>query len=120
MGNDRRNGKVARDGITIRSKVNGLRHRDAGDGALMLLFGSHESDAWVDVANVVAAGSVRLRANTARQVISTVSAKVFFKGGRPRCSGRFLANLDILRLTTRGLTRLRRGSVLWAISSSSN
>ena len=48
--------------------------------------------------------------NTARQVISTVSAKVFFKGGRPRCSGRFLANLDILRLTTRGLTRLRRGS----------
>ena len=50
------------------------------------------------------------RPNTARQVISTVSAKVFFKGGRPRCSGRFLANLDILRLTTRGLTRLRRGS----------
>ena len=59
--------------------------------------------------------------NTARQVISTVSAKVFFKGGRPRCSGRFLANLDILRLTTRGLTRLRRGSRRsWAISSSSN
>src|SRR5208337_2378950 len=51
-----------------------------------------------------------LNRNTVRQVITTVSAKVFFKGGRPRCSGRFLANLDILRLTTRGLTRLRRGS----------
>ncbi len=62
-----------------------------------------------------------LSPNTARQVISTVSAKVFFKGGRPRCSGRFLANLDILRLTTRGLTRLRRGSSrFWAISSGSS
>src|SRR5208337_4311887 len=62
----------------------------------------------------------RLKHNTVRQVITTVSAKVFFKGGRPRCSGRFLANLDILRLTTRGLTRLRRGSTRsWTNSASS-
>src|SRR5208337_238651 len=61
-----------------------------------------------------------LNRNTVRQVITTVSAKVFFKGGRPRCSGRFLANLDILRLTTRGLTRLRRGSTRsWTNSASS-
>ena len=31
----------------------------------------------------------QINPNTVRQVITTVSAKVFFKGGRPRCSGRF-------------------------------
>ena len=37
--------------------------------------------------------------------------KRFVKGGILRCLGRFLFHLDIFRLITRGLTRLRRGSI---------
>ena len=55
------------------------------------------------------------------QVITTVSAKVFFKGVRRRCSGRFLANLDILRLTTQGSTRLQHHyRAVCAVSASSS
>ena len=49
--------------------------------------------------------------NTVQRIITTVSAKVFFKGGRCRCSGRFFFHFDIFCLITRGLIRLRRGSV---------
>ena len=49
--------------------------------------------------------------NTVRQVITTDAAKVFLNGGRPRCDGRFFANFDIFRFTTRGFVRSRRGSI---------
>src|SRR5690349_21852820 len=52
-----------------------------------------------------------LRPNTVQRRITTASEKVFFKGGRWRCSGRFFFHFDIFRLITRGLIRLRRGSV---------
>src|SRR4051812_26305217 len=49
--------------------------------------------------------------NTVQFSITTDSEKAFFKGGRRRCSGRFFFHFDIFRLITRGLIRLRRGSV---------
>ncbi len=54
---------------------------------------------------------------TAQIRITTVSIKVFFKGGRERCSARFLGHFRSVCLTTLGLTRLRRGSICsWLIS----
>src|SRR5262249_41033860 len=49
----------------------------------------------------------RVRANTVQRRITTASGKVFFKGGRCRCSGRFFFHFDIFRLITRGLIRFR-------------
>ena len=49
--------------------------------------------------------------NTVQRSITTVSGKVFFKGGMFRCSDRFFFHFDIFRLITLGLIRLRRGSV---------
>ena len=46
--------------------------------------------------------------NTVYRSITTDSLKVFSNGGTGRCSGRFLRNLDIFTLITRGLIRLRR------------
>src|SRR5512142_1245128 len=51
------------------------------------------------------------KGNTVQRSITTASEKVFFKGGRCRCSDRFFFHFDIFRLITRGLIRLRRGSV---------
>src|SRR3954466_12957521 len=59
------------------------------------------------------------RVNTVQRRITTASGKVFFKGGRCRCSGRFFFHFDIFRLITRGLIRFRRGSVRSPCSSQS-
>jgi hypothetical protein len=39
------------------------------------------------------------------------------QGGRQRCWGRFFGHFDILRFTTRGFERFRRGSIRSAASS---
>src|SRR4051794_17748875 len=44
--------------------------------------------------------SGRPNPNTVQRRITTVSAKVFFRRGRCRCSGRFFFHFDIFRLIT--------------------
>src|SRR6516164_4695085 len=49
--------------------------------------------------------------NTVQVIITTVSIKRFFNGGTGRWCGPFFSHFFLFRLITRGLIRLRRGSV---------
>jgi hypothetical protein len=48
---------------------------------------------------------------TVSRIRTTLSRKVFFEGGRLRCSGLFFFHLESFLLIARGLIRLRRGSI---------
>ena len=87
-------------------------------GEILRRWGWVEPTVWTE--RMLTALDEGVKGNTVQRIITTVSGKVFFKGGRCRCSGRFFFHFDIFRLITRGLIRLRRGSVRSPCISQSN
>ena len=103
----------AADGLHSEPIGVAIQRGRGGEGSLLKATGDLVQLSGV-CANVPRVGTSR---NTVQLVITMVSVKCFESLDGDLCVARFLGHLDILRLMTRGLMRLRRGGSCSCCSS---